>query len=396
MQHTAIRASTTVEALRFVALDLRKPKLAASVLSQCRVLHDPAVWGPAQLDDSIGGNNNMEEHTRPLQNPDREGDTNNYMERILRTLGDHSSQGAAAAAALSPSSGSLPMDHRVAAAADEFPSSSSTTAATLYPWSTFDLVSSPEPGTPLEPTNSVAMTNLGASNWRSSISQNTISSSIQREILTEFPWLGEDLHQRQQSRLNPSSSASTAARAMFPASRFSRMLGSTVQGLGVHSAQEEAGFQEEELIEGFEAHAGGGGADDDDTFGEGSELAEFRSSNIQSPEAFPDIPSTWEQGEDFDEPPQEHHHNQLMLPSFPLSDRLQSVVGAISNPATPNSDQSLSSSLSDGETEPKATAAAGNDPSLGSVDSKKRKSPERDETEDAAAKSDEPAAKKPM
>jgi hypothetical protein len=394
MQHTAIRASTTVEALRFVALDLRKPKLAASVLSQCRVLHDPAVWGPAQLDDdSIGGNNNMEEHTRPSQNPDREADTDNYMERILRTLGDHSSQGAAAAI-LSPSSGSLPMDHRVAAAADEFPSSSSTTA-TLYPWSTIDLVSSPDPGTPLEPTNSVAMTNLGASNWRSSISQNTISSSIQREILTEFPWLGEDLHQRQQSRLNPSSSASTAARAMFPASRFSRMLGSTVQGLGVHSAQEEAGFQEEELIEGFDAHAHA--AADDNAFGEGSELAEFRSSNIQSPEAFPDIPSAWEQGEDFDEPPQEHHHNQLILPSFPLSDRLQSVVGAISNPATPNSDQSLSSSLSDGETEPKATAAAGHDPSLGSVDSKKRKSPERDETEDAAAKSDElPAAKKPM
>jgi hypothetical protein len=303
------------------------------------------------------------------------------------------------------------MDHRVAAAAaaaaaaaddDEFPSSSSTTAATLYPWSTFDLVSSPEPGTPLEPTNSVAMTNLGASNWRSSISQNTISSSIQREILTEFPWLGEDLHQRQQSRLNPSSSAFTAARAMFPASRFSRMLGSTVQGLGVLSAQEEAGFQEEELIEGFDAHAHAAAAaddDDDNAFGEGSELAEFRSSNIQSPEAFPDIPSAWEQGEDFDEPPQEHHHhNQLILPSFPLSDRLQSVVGAISNPATPNSDQSLSSSLSDGETEPKATAAAaGHDPSLASVDSKKRKSPERDETEDAAAKSDElPAAKKPM
>lgn len=378
-----------MEALRFVALDLRKPKLAASVLSQCRVLHDPAVWGPAQLDDSIGGNNNMEEHTRPLQNSDREADTNNYMERILRTLGDYSSQGAAA---ISPSSGSLPMDHRVAAA--EFPSSSSTTA-TLYPWSSFDLVSSPEPGTPLEPTNSVAMTNLGASNWRSSISQNTISSSIQREILTEFPWLGEDLHQRQQSRLNPSSSASTAARAMFPASRFSRMLGSTVQGLGVRSAQEEAGFQEEELIEGFDAHAAAAAADDD-AFGQGSELAEFRSSNIQSPEAFPDIPSTWEHGEDFDEPPQEHHHNQLILPSFPLSDRLQSVVGAISNPATPNSDQSLSSSLSDGETEPKATAAAGHDPSLGSVDSKKRKSPERDETEDAAAKSDEAAAKKPM
>ena len=393
MQHTAIRASTTVESLRFVALDLRKPKLAASVLSQCRVLHDPAVWGPAQLNDSIGGNKNMEEHTRSLQNPDREADTNNYMERILRTLGDHSSQGAAG---LSPSSGSLPVDHRVAAAADEFPSSSSTTA-TLYPWSTFDLASSPEPGTPLEPTNSVAMTNVGGSNWRSSISQNTISSSIQREILTEFPWLGEDLHQRQQSRLNPSSSASTAARAMFPASRFSRMLGSTVQGLGVHSAQEEAGFQEGGLIEGFDAHAAAAAADDDDdAFGEGSELAEFRSSNIQSPEAFPDIPSTWEHGEDFEEPPQEHHHNQLILPSFPLSDRLQSVVGAISNPATPNSDQSLSSSLSDGETEPKATAAAGHDPSLGSVDSKKRKSPERDETEDAAAKSDEPAAKKPM
>lgn len=391
MQHTAIKASTTVEALRFVALDLRRPELAASILSQCRVLHDPAVWGPTQLDDSISGNNNMEEHTRRLQNPGREADNNNYMERILRTLGDHASQGAAA---ISPRSGSLPMDHRVAAAVDEFPTSSST-PATLNPWLTFDLVSSPEPGTALAPTNSAAMANSGASSWRSNISQNTFSSSIQREILTEFPWLGEDLQQRQQNRLNPSSDASTAANVLFPASRFSGVLGSTVHGLGVNSAKEEAGFQDEELIEGFDAHAAAAAASDD-AFGQGSELAEFRSSNIQSPETFPEIPSTWEHDEDFDEPPHEQHHNQLVLPSFPLSDRLQSVVGAISNPATPNSDQSLSSSLSDGETEPKATAAAGHDPPLGSVDSKKRKSPERDETEDAAAKSDEPAAKKPM